>query len=82
MDSPCSAPSPARWAATAAAASTAAWIAAPPRALAQGGYAAQRVFFLDEASAVAAGYRPCAVCMPQAYAAWKTARAHKRAAME
>ncbi|KDC21474.1 Ada metal-binding domain-containing protein [Bordetella bronchiseptica] len=55
---------------------------AAARALTRGGYAAQRVFFLDEASAVAAGYRPCAVCMPQAYAAWKTARAHKRAAME
>jgi methylphosphotriester-DNA--protein-cysteine methyltransferase len=32
-----------------------------------------RVFFADEATAVAAGYRPCAVCMPAAYAEWKLA---------
>jgi hypothetical protein len=44
------------------------------RAIAQGGYVAQRVFFLDEASAIQAGYRPCAVCLPQRYAAWKAAR--------
>lgn len=45
------------------------------RAIAGGGYAPQRVFFADEATAIAAGYRPCAVCMPQAYAAWRAARA-------
>lgn len=45
------------------------------RAIACGGYAPQRVFFADEATAIAAGYRPCAVCMPQAYAAWRAARA-------
>lgn len=44
------------------------------RAIARGGYVTQRVFFLDEASAVAAGYRPCAVCMPQRYADWKRRR--------
>ncbi|GAA2077060.1 Ada metal-binding domain-containing protein [Streptomyces albiaxialis] len=38
------------------------------RALARGQYAAHRVFFRDEATAVAAGYRPCAVCLPVAYA--------------
>ena len=43
-------------------------------ALARGGYVSQRVFFIDEATAVAAGYRPCAVCLPKAYAAWKAAR--------
>lgn len=32
-----------------------------------------RVFFRDEHEAIAAGYRPCAVCMPEAYKAWKTA---------
>ena len=42
------------------------------RAIAQGGYAAQRVFFADEQTAAAAGYRPCAVCLPAAYRAWKT----------
>jgi len=33
------------------------------RALARGGYLANRVFFLDEATAIAAGYRPCKVCL-------------------
>ncbi|ASL74093.1 metal-binding protein [Ralstonia solanacearum] len=41
------------------------------RAIARGGYARHRVFFLTETDARAAGYRPCAVCLPQAYAAWK-----------
>lgn len=40
-------------------------------ALARGGYARDRVFFADAAIAVAAGYRPCAVCMPSEYADWK-----------
>lgn len=30
-----------------------------------------RVFFQDETEAIAQGYRPCAVCMPKAYKAWK-----------
>jgi len=34
-------------------------------------YEQQRVFFADEATAIAAGYRPCAVCMPEEYKAWK-----------
>ncbi|MEU0544433.1 Ada metal-binding domain-containing protein [Nocardia sp. NPDC005978] len=41
------------------------------RAIAAGGYAGRRVFFADESTAVAAGYRPCAVCCPDRYAAWK-----------
>ncbi|MFJ2362694.1 Ada metal-binding domain-containing protein [Pseudomonas sp. NPDC087697] len=41
------------------------------RAIARGGYVAHRVFFADEATARAAGYRPCAVCLPQAYAQWR-----------
>ncbi len=41
------------------------------RAIVVGGYAAHRVFFADERTAVEAGYRPCAVCLPGAYAAWK-----------
>lgn len=40
-------------------------------AIARGGYVKHRVFFLNEATAIAAGYRPCAVCMPEEYAAWK-----------
>ncbi len=42
--------------------------------IARGHYVKQRVFFADEETALAAGYRPCARCMPEAYAAWKTAR--------
>ena len=42
------------------------------RAIARGGYVAHRVFFADEPAAIAAGYRPCAVCLPGAYSAWLT----------
>jgi hypothetical protein len=45
------------------------------RALNRGGYADKRVFFADEADAITAGYRPCAVCLPDAYALWKQRRA-------
>ena len=41
------------------------------RAIARGGYVRYRVFFADEAAAVAAGYRPCATCMPDRYREWK-----------
>jgi len=41
------------------------------RAIARGGYVTQRVFFLNEEHATSAGYRPCAVCLLTAYAAWK-----------
>src|ERR1700757_163697 len=41
------------------------------RALGKGGYAGKRVFFLDEATAIAAGYRPCAKCMKTEYLLWK-----------
>ena len=44
------------------------------RAIARGGYVTQRVFFAGEATAIAAGYRPCAVCLPEAYQAWKARR--------
>jgi hypothetical protein len=37
----------------------------------QGEYVKHRVFFKDEATAIAAGYRPCAKCMPEAYKKWK-----------
>ncbi len=37
-------------------------------------YARHRVFFANEASAVAAGFRPCGVCMRAAYAKWKAAK--------
>jgi hypothetical protein len=45
------------------------------RAISRGGYVEERVFFADEVTAIAAGYRPCAVCLPQAYQLWKTEQA-------
>ena len=42
------------------------------RALARG-YARRRVFFLDEITAISAGYRPCARCLPERYRDWKRA---------
>lgn len=45
------------------------------RALARGGYVTHRVFFADESTAVAAGYRPCAVCSSDAYRRWRARRA-------
>ena len=45
------------------------------RAIARGGYVVHRVFFLSEEHARAAGYRPCAVCLPAAYARWKAQQA-------
>lgn len=41
------------------------------RWLARGHYARHRVFFADAETARAAGYRPCAICLPDAYRAWK-----------
>jgi hypothetical protein len=41
------------------------------RAIARGGYVGGRVFFLNEEHARSAGYRPCAICMREAYHAWK-----------
>jgi methylphosphotriester-DNA--protein-cysteine methyltransferase len=45
------------------------------RAIARGGYVTQRVFFADEKSALAAGYRPCARCLPDRYRAWRATEA-------
>jgi methylphosphotriester-DNA--protein-cysteine methyltransferase len=42
-------------------------------AIARGGYVKNRVFFADEATAIAAGYRPCATCLPGKYKARKAA---------
>jgi methylphosphotriester-DNA--protein-cysteine methyltransferase len=35
------------------------------------GHTEHRVFFADEATARAAGYRPCGTCMRPEYLAWK-----------
>ena len=46
------------------------------RALARArSYPRHRVFFADQATAVAAGFRPCAACMRAAYNKWKAERA-------
>jgi methylphosphotriester-DNA--protein-cysteine methyltransferase len=42
------------------------------RAIARGGYVQHRVFFDDEATAIAAGYRPCGACCKDRYQTWKT----------
>jgi len=41
------------------------------RFIAKGQYVKHRVFFADEYDAIMAGYRPCAVCMPEQYRRWK-----------
>jgi hypothetical protein len=33
-----------------------------------------RVFFLDEETAIAAGFRPCGACLRDRYAEWKAGR--------
>ena len=38
----------------------------------KGYYVENRVFFIDEETAIECGYRPCAVCMPLEYQKWKT----------
>ncbi|MFB9775947.1 Ada metal-binding domain-containing protein [Brevibacterium otitidis] len=48
------------------------------RSIAKGGYVTNRVFFADEATAIAAGFRPCGTCLPEKYAAWKHTRDQAR----
>lgn len=44
------------------------------RYIAAGKYVQYRVFFADEETALAAGYRPCSVCMKEQYILWKGGR--------
>ena len=37
----------------------------------KGYYVDNRVFFIDEETAIKAGYRPCGVCMKEEYKEWK-----------
>jgi methylphosphotriester-DNA--protein-cysteine methyltransferase len=39
--------------------------------IAKGHYVKNRVFFADEATAIAAGFRPCANCLPEKFKQWK-----------
>ena len=53
--------------------------ASAQRALAEGEtYRRHRVFFADEATAIAAGFRPCHTCMRAEYARWKQAARRNR----
>jgi len=40
--------------------------------ISKGQYVQHRVFFADEETAIAAGYRPCGKCMPDRYRDWKS----------
>lgn len=42
--------------------------------IARGHYVKHRVFFADEKTAIAAGYRPCGRCLPERHKAWKAAQ--------
>ena len=44
------------------------------RWIAKGFYVRQRVFFADEATAIAAGFRPCFGCLREKYSEWKAKR--------
>ncbi len=53
----------------------------------KGQYVKYRVFFKDEDTAIEAGYRPCAICMPDEYKEWKNNQdsmklAHKKSYFE
>ncbi|WP_019680697.1 hypothetical protein [Ruminococcus flavefaciens] len=41
------------------------------RYIAKGKYVKYRVFFADEETAIAVGYRPCGICMKEEYRKWK-----------
>jgi hypothetical protein len=44
----------------------------------KGCYVKQRVFFADEQTAIAAGFRPCARCLPEKYREWKAGISHEQ----
>lgn len=44
------------------------------RWIAKGHYVKQRVFFADEQTAIAAGYRPCYECLREKYKEWKAGK--------
>ena len=44
------------------------------RAIEKGQYVQHRVFFADEETAIAAGFRPCGNCMKEKYKVWKEQR--------
>lgn len=44
------------------------------RWIARGFYIKQRVFFADEETAIAAGFRPCFGCLREKYKEWKSSK--------
>jgi len=48
------------------------------RHIANGYYIQNRVFFIDEETAINAGYRPCGICMKKEYKKWKELKFEKR----
>ncbi len=42
--------------------------------LRRGGYSSHRVFFADQETALAAGYRPCPTCLQADYESWRADR--------
>ena len=44
------------------------------RWIAKGYYVKQRVFFADEQTAIAAGFRPCYECLREKYREWKKSK--------
>ena len=48
------------------------------RWIARGHYVRHRVFFADEAVAIAAGFRPCGACLREKYQEWKRTGASVR----
>ena len=48
------------------------------RHIAKGEYVKYRVFFKDEETAIAAGYRPCGICMREKYKEWSIANPKKK----
>jgi hypothetical protein len=47
------------------------------RSIGRGHYVRHRVFFADEETAIAAGYRPCGSCLPERYRAWISRRTRR-----
>ena len=48
----------------------------------KGHYIQHRVFFENEETAIAAGYRPCAKCMPDEYKQWKNQEVQKKLTLD
>lgn len=52
------------------------------RHIEKGQYVKNRAFFADEETAIAAGYRPCGICMKEEYRKWKQSKSNAVASDE